>query len=116
MSNGQRNHNSHDKNYLLVQALKKVIVDHIKHWQSNEMPDYSFEEWEYIFYLLGALKPSSGEDKESGDRKRMIDWLHSKNPFNATEKLTEWLLLTLVEQLEGELLDLRRKMGNTAVN
>jgi potassium channel subfamily K, other eukaryote len=98
-----------------MQALKKVLVDHIKHQQTNERPDYIFEEWEYIIYLLGALEPSSGEDKESGDGKRMIDWLHSKNPLNATEKLTEWLLLTLVEKLEWELLDLRRKMGNTAV-
>jgi potassium channel subfamily K, other eukaryote len=116
VSNGLRHHNGHDRNHLLVQALKKVLVDHIKHQQTDERPDYSFEEWEYIFCLLGALEPSSGEYKESGDRKRMIDWLHSKNPLNATEKLTEWLLLTLVEKLEGELLDLRRKMGNTAVD
>jgi hypothetical protein len=27
----------------------------------------------------------------------------------------EWLLVTLVEKLEEELLELRRKMGNTAV-
>ena len=42
----------------------------------------------------------------------MMDWLHSKNPLNATETLTEWILWTLAEKLEEELLDLRKKMGN----
>jgi potassium channel subfamily K, other eukaryote len=111
VSNGDGPHNNHDKNHLLVQALKQVIVDHIKHQQSTQKPEYSFEEWEYIFYLLGA-----GDVDESKERKRMLDWLHSRNPLNATEKLTEWLLLTLVEKLEEELLDLRRKLGNTAVD
>jgi potassium channel subfamily K len=87
-----------------------VIVDHILHKQGNESPEYSFEEWEYIFYLLGA-----GDNEESRAGKRMMDWLHCKNPLNTTKKLTEWLLLTLVEKLEEELLELRRKMGNTAV-
>jgi potassium channel subfamily K, other eukaryote len=46
----------------------------------------------------------------------MIDWLHGENPLNSTEILTEWILLTLVEKLEGELLNLRRNMGNTLVD
>lgn len=111
-----------------------MIVDHIHHRQSKERPDYSFEEWEYILYLLGALEPLAGEGKrstttdnaqsrtnnsnieETGVGKRMVDWLHGKNPLNSTEILTEWILLTLVEKLEGELLNLRRDMGNTLVD
>lgn len=41
----------------------------------------------------------------------MADWLHGKNPLNATETLTEWLLVTMVDKLEAELLDLRMKVG-----
>lgn len=113
-----------------MKLLKRVILYHVEHQQDNERPNYSFEDWEYIFYLLGALDPLSGEEKSSSAvdgaqfqamessleqrrvRKRMVDWLHWRNPLNATEKLTEWILLTLVEKLEWELFDLRRKIGN----
>jgi hypothetical protein len=42
-----------------------------------------------------------------------LDWLHGKNPLNVSETLTEWVLLTLVEKLEAELLELRKDLGNT---
>jgi potassium channel subfamily K len=44
-------------------------------------------------------------------QKGMADWLHGKNPLNATETLTEWLLVTLVDKLEAELRELRWRMG-----
>lgn len=127
-------HNVHDKNHLIIKAIKSVIVDHIDHRQNKERPEYSFEEWEYILYLLGALEPFAGENKlstttdntqirskhgkieEAKAGNRMIDWLHGENPLNATEVLTEWILLTLVEKLEEELLNLRRNMGNTLLD
>jgi potassium channel subfamily K len=117
-----------------VKVLKRVILDHIGQQQDKGRPNYSFEDWEYIFYLLGALEPSLPEEEnlsaldgvqslapkssleKRGARKRMIDWLHCKNPLNATETLTEWILLTLVEKLEWELLVLRRKTGNTSTD
>jgi potassium channel subfamily K len=43
--------------------------------------------------------------------KGMTDWLNGKNPLNATETLTEWLLVTLVDKLEDELRELRIKVG-----
>jgi hypothetical protein len=45
---------------------------------------------------------------------QILDWLHGKNPLNVSETLTEWVLLTLVEKLEAELLELRKELGNTA--
>ena len=124
-------HNTHDKNHLLAQAIKNVVGDHIKNQQSGERADYSFEYWEYIFYLMGVLEPPPRGEKhitpndnlqlqttrsgleEWRDGKGMLDWLHGKNPLNVSETLTEWMLLALVEKLELELLELRRKMGNT---
>jgi potassium channel subfamily K len=140
-------HNTHDRNHLLIQAVKKVAADHIKSEQKGERPDYSFEDWEYIFYLMGVLEPdpafqselkrsdNSAEHlnraKSSGSMLRIrtrsstlggwtdgngaLDWLHGQNPLNVTDTLTEWMLLTLVEKLELELLDMRKKMGNTHV-
>jgi len=126
-------HNSHDKNHLLVQAIKKITLDQIRNQQNNKKPDYSFEDWEYIFYLMGVLEPSgeenpasTEEDHELGGSKRsgldqwqdggqMVDWLHGKNPLNVSETLTEWMLLSLVDKLEEELLELRKQNGNTAV-
>jgi len=124
--------NIHDKNYLLVQAIKAVAMDHIKDQENNISPNYTFEDWEYIFYLIGVLKPTS-EDQNAATREKrppglartsldewqdgghILDWLHGKNPLNVSETLTEWVLLTLVEKLEAELLELREKMRNTAV-
>jgi potassium channel subfamily K len=45
---------------------------------------------------------------------QILDWLHGKNPLNISETLTEWVLLSLVEKLEAELLELRKELGNTA--
>lgn len=130
----QLNHNTHDKNHLLVQAIKRVTIDHIRNQEKGLKPDYSFEEWEYIFYLMGVLEPAS-EDRngDNGNERgkspprlrrtgleewteggQMLDWLHGKNPLNVSETLTEWVLLTLVEKLEAELLTLRKELGNTA--
>lgn len=80
------------------------------------------------------IKPANGttNDEEEGSRKReerkkrtaleewqdgnqIPDWLHGKNPLNASESLTEWMLLALMEKLEMELAELRRKNGNTAI-
>lgn len=41
----------------------------------------------------------------------MTDWLHEKNPLNATETLTGWLLVTLMDMLEAQLLESRMKSG-----
>ncbi|KAE9370718.1 voltage-gated potassium channel [Stipitochalara longipes BDJ] len=129
--------NIHDKNHLLVQAIKRVAIDHIKNQENNRQKDYTFDDWEYIFYLMGVLEPSSdernvnnaedGNAEEKGSPKlqrtglgewtdggQILDWLHGKNPLNVTETLTEWVLLTLVEKLEAELLELRKELGNTA--
>lgn len=74
---------------------------------------------------------SEGEEREIGGKERKrtglqqwkdggqeqgrgLDWLHGKNPLNVSETLTEWMLLTLVEKLEGELYELRKQLGNTA--
>lgn len=127
----QQSNNTHDKNHLLVQAIKAVAIDHIKSQQSNSRPHYSFEEWEYIFYLMGVLEPSYEEQKvvevdqqlkparsgleEWTDGGQILDWLHGKNPLNCSDTLTEWVLLTLVEKLETELFELRKQLGNTSV-
>ena len=97
--------------------------------------EYTFDDWEYIFYLMGVLEPSpeestvnghngNGEEKSAHKLQRtgleewteggqILDWLHGKNPLNASETLTEWVLLTLVDKLEAELFDLRKQLGNT---
>lgn len=41
----------------------------------------------------------------------MMDWHHGKNLLNVSDTLIEWLLLTLFNKLEAELLELRTKMG-----
>jgi potassium channel subfamily K len=58
-----------------------------------------------------GLQQWKDEGQEQG---RGLDWLHGKNPLNVSETLTEWMLLTLVEKLEGELYELRKELGNTA--
>jgi len=86
---------------------------------------------------MGVLEPSPEEhnanDRENGHERekntprlrrtgleewteggQILDWLHGKNPLNVSESLTEWVLLTLVEKLEAELLELRKELGNTA--
>jgi potassium channel subfamily K len=55
------NGNTHDKNHLLVKAIKRVAIDHIKNQQNKSKPEYTFEDWEYIFYLMGVLDPCSEE-------------------------------------------------------
>jgi hypothetical protein len=85
---------------------------------------------------MGVLEPSSadsnaknGGQSEGGEKSsptlqrsgleewtqggQILDWLHGKNPLNVSETLTEWVLLSLVEKLEAELLELRKELGNT---
>ena len=103
-----------------------LSLEHIGNQRDGRRPDYSFEDWEYIFYLMGALESpfdqrattteSDLESKrkeldDSQDEGPILDWLHGKNPLNVSDTLTEWLLLTLVEKLETELSELRRQMG-----
>ena len=89
----------------------------------------SVHDWEYIFSLVGTLDSLVIEEdnsatnigvpipenrrniEEFGDKNGMIDWLHQENPLNITETLTEWILLTLVEKLEQELLEVRKRVG-----
>lgn len=49
------------------------------------------------------------------DGSKIPDWLHGKNPLNVTESMTEWMLLALMEKLESQLADLRRREGNTMI-
>jgi potassium channel subfamily K, other eukaryote len=134
--------NIHDKNHLLVQAIKRVTIDHIQNQENNLQQEYTFDDWEYIFYLMGVLEPSpddqtvnngdngNGSNGNGGEKSppklrrrtgleewteggQILDWLHGKNPLNVSETLTEWVLLTLVEKLEAELLELRKVLGNT---
>lgn len=138
-------YNTHDKNHLIVQAIKSIAKDHIQNQVNGTQSTYSFEDWEYIFYLMGILDPSEeeranrlarlNEARQSGSENEgeriperptrietwqgdgeILDWLHGKNPLNVSETLTEWMLLTLVERLEGELAELRRNMGNTPIS
>ena len=123
--------NTHDKNHLLVRAIRRVAIDHIKSQEENVNPDYTFEDWEYIFYLMGVLEPVPEEKngvtgarrlsglarsgmEEWAEGGQILDWLHGKNPLNISETLTEWVLLSLVDKLEAELLELRKELGNTA--
>ncbi|KIW90593.1 uncharacterized protein Z519_08376 [Cladophialophora bantiana CBS 173.52] len=125
--------NAHDRNHLLAKVLKKVIVDHLRHQHDGQKPEYTFEDWEYIIDLMGPLEPLEGEDQPNGDstaptrtRSRttddfrdgdgFIDWLHPSNPMNVTDYLTEWMLITLIEKLEQELLDIRVSSGNVPVD
>jgi potassium channel subfamily K, other eukaryote len=120
---------------LLVKVIKRVIHDHLEDQHMGRQSDYSFEDWEDIFDLIGALGPVQGEEGSSAtaegslhpslthtsleswkDGKEVMDWLHWRNPLNITETLTEWILLTLVDKLELELSELRQKMGQTSVN
>lgn len=142
----QLGHNNYDKNHLRIQAIKSITRDRILHQASSSEPDYSFQDWEYMFWLMDVLEPVSesvssrpgspgnavektdtqerrGEaeqvkERQSGmdawqDGNKVPDWLHGKNPLNVTESVTEWMLLALIEKLEIELADLRRKEGNT---
>ncbi|KAE9965940.1 hypothetical protein BLS_007296 [Venturia inaequalis] len=126
-------HNVHDKTHLLVETIKQVVQDHLNYQYSGKRPQYAFEYWEKVLYLMGALEPTTARnrrDNEDGgcigsisssssnnsmdqwkNPRGMADWLHGKNPLNATETLTEWLLVTMVDKLEAELLDLRMKVG-----
>jgi hypothetical protein len=69
---------------------------------------------EIISILTQKEKKTGLEEWQDGSGK--VDWLHGKNPLNVAETNTEWLLLTLVEKLEIELLELRRRLGNTVDN
>jgi potassium channel subfamily K len=136
MPTEQLSNNTHDKNLLLAQAIKAVAIDHIKNQQTNSRQDYSFEDWEYIFYLMGVLEPSNDEQtapageenpgnpvlkpacsnlEEWTDGGQILDWLHGKNPLNGSDTVTEWVLLSLVDKLEMELLELRKQLGSTSV-
>ena len=44
-----------DRNHLLVKVIKSVVQDHLKHQHDGHRPDYSFDDWEYIFGLMGTL-------------------------------------------------------------
>lgn len=126
-------HNVYDKTHLLAETVKQVVQDHLSHQLSGERPHYPFEYWERILYLTGALEPTSVQDQQDdkdgqsihsirrtstqssmdewNNPQGMIDWLHRENPLNATETLTEWLLVNLVDRLEAELVELRIKVG-----
>jgi len=47
--------------------------------------------------------------EEWKDERGVLDWLHPRNPLNTSDRVTEWMLLALVEKLELELLELRTK-------
>ncbi|KAF4627508.1 hypothetical protein G7Y89_g10646 [Cudoniella acicularis] len=116
-------HNIHDRNYLLIQAIKNVIQEHIKTKATDAKVEYNFEDWEYIFYLMGVFESNTSNSEEKGNingggasgdyNEKMIDWLHGKNPLNVSETLTEWMLLELVNKLEKELDSVRKDLGNT---
>ncbi|KIW29850.1 uncharacterized protein PV07_05637 [Cladophialophora immunda] len=126
--------NVHDRNHLLAKVLKQIIVDHLRDQHDGQKPEYTFEDWEYIIDLMGPLEPLEGEDQSNGDGSTtptrtksrttedfrdgdgLIDWLHPKNPMNVTEYLTEWMLITLVEKLEQELLEIRVNSGNVPID
>jgi len=86
--------NPYDRNYLLVKVIKSVVHDHLKHLYDGQKPDYSFDNWEFIFSLMGTLDSSVIQEdtsatnigvlvpenrrniKEFGNKNGMIDWLH----------------------------------------
>ncbi|KUJ14162.1 voltage-gated potassium channel [Mollisia scopiformis] len=142
---GRVTHNNHDKNHLRMRAIKSITRDHLQHQTSNSQPDYSFEDWEYMFYLMDILEPLSDDEPEAtsvkeknerpmygqkGERSKerktgmeewqdgaqIPDWLHGMNPLNVPEPVTEWMLEALMEKLESELAELRRREGNTNVS
>lgn len=64
---------------------------------------------------LGKRRTGLEKWKDGSEGGQILDWLHSKNPMNVSDTLTEWMLLTLVDKLEAELLELRKQMGNTSM-
>lgn len=120
--------NTHDKNHLLVRTIRRVAIDHLENQEEEVDRNYTFEDWEYIFYLMGVLEPATEEKDGVSGAKRLsglarsgmewaeggksLDWLHGKNPLNVGESLTVWVLLSLVDKLEAELLELSKKLGN----
>ena len=80
-----------------------------------------------MFFLMDVLEPlpNRGADTPLNDGGSIqlrssrdsveewgMDWLHESNPMNEPEKVTEWMLLKLVEKLEEELRQLRADNGN----
>ncbi|KIX92516.1 uncharacterized protein Z520_11836 [Fonsecaea multimorphosa CBS 102226] len=125
--------NAHDRNHLLAKVLKDIIIDHLRHQHDGQKPEYTFEDWEYIIDLMGPLEPLEAADQRTGDLTSptrtkdrttedfrdgdgFVDWLHPNNPMNVTEYLTEWMLITLIEKLEQELLDIRVNSGNVPID
>jgi len=66
-------HNNHDKNHLIVQAIKFIARDHIQNQANNTQAMYSFEVWEYIFYLMGFL-----DHEESGSHPATASAMHAE--------------------------------------
>jgi hypothetical protein len=114
----------HEKNHVIAKTLRAVVYSHLV----NDNPEFDFEDWEYLFYLMDASDHPLEEEKRSQsstsprrwihrrleewkDERGRLDWLHPKNPLNTSDPFTEWMLLVLVEKLELELLDLRSKYG-----
>jgi hypothetical protein len=107
---------------VIVQTVRAIVHSHLV----NDNPELDFEDWEYLFYLMGASDHPLEEEKraqsassqrhrvhrlleEWKDEQGRLDWLHPKNPLNTSDPVTEWMLLMLVEKLELELLDLRNE-------
>jgi len=81
--------------------IKHVLQDHV----GDGEPDYSHEDWEFIFRLIG---------KEIDLGEWNGDWLHPENPLVVSKTTTEWILVKLIEKLEAELLELRKNLGMKA--
>jgi len=118
----------HGKVLLLSQTLKAVMHNHLV----GGSPEYDFEDWEYFLYLMDESDHPLEEEKrtqsrsslsqrrswfrrleEWKDERGVLDWLHPRNPLNMSDPVTQWMLLTLAEKLELELLELKMKYGET---
>lgn len=117
MDHGDLPHSRQDKNRLLIQAVKRIAHSHVyKH-----RADYEFDDWEFIFYLIGALNNpplANGTKTRPGRQAKLpkrplstfedwqkasdggIDWLDPKNPLYNAENVTAWIMMALVEGLQ----------------
>jgi len=117
-------HNPHDRNHLLARALRSVAHSHFH----KDKPDYDFEDWEFVLYLIGErdhpfAADYAGSNTTNTIRKSpvsskvtawkgedgLFDWFDENSPLNVSETVTEWMLLVLVEVLEDELRRLRQQ-------
>ena len=110
------------------------VLRTVAHTHANSDPSkYSFDDWEFIFYLLGERDepPLLGKAESNWTRNDdnvastsridswkgengLLDWLDENSPFNVAESVREWILLMLVEVLERECCKLRN--NRTKVN